>query len=125
MTRLALTFAILALAAGGAQAKVKHHPPLRHHVAYHHRRQVRRLHLTAEMRDDGRQASGAGRVALRQDAYMQPNVTQKLGKGAYASFGLQPNAVRSPLQPVELNGAANTRLTHSETPAGVKVGIPF
>jgi hypothetical protein len=125
MNRLVLGLAILALAAGAAQATPRHSRALRHHVAYHHRHPVRRLHLTAEMRDDGRQTAAVDRTAIRPDGYIKPVIRRDLGDGAYASFGLQQNAVRSPLAPVELNGAANTRLTHSETPAGVKVGIPF
>jgi hypothetical protein len=125
MRSLIVALSLLALAAGAAQTAPRHHASLRHRVAYHHRGRVRRLHLSAEMRDNGRQASAADRASLRQDGYIKPVVQRDLGKGVYASFGLQQNAVRSPLAPVELNGAANTRLTHSETPAGVKVGIPF
>jgi hypothetical protein len=125
MTRLALAFAILALTTSAAQTHVRHYPAPRHRVTFHHRRPPRRLHLSAEMRDTNRQASAGSRAALRQDGYMNPYVTRGLGKGAYASFGVQNDAVRPPAQPLELNGAANARLTHSESPAGVRVGIPF
>jgi len=126
MIRITLTLAILALAADAAQAGAQHssHKPLRRHVAYHHRHPSRRLRLTAEMKDDGRRTPAVKQAALRQDDYLQPTVSRALGKGAYASFGYQSGVVRG-LQPGELNGAADTRLRHPESTAGVKVGIPF
>lgn len=124
MKRLTLSLIALALAAGAAQAAGHHHRPLRHRVAYHHRRHVRPLHLTAEMRDDGRRSPALDPAALRRDGYLNPAVSHPLGRGAYASFGYQPGVVR-PMQQGELNGAADTRLSHSESAAGVKVGIPF
>jgi len=124
LKQITLTLTILALAAGTAQAAVHHHP-LRHRVAYHHRRPIRRLHLTAEMRDNGRQAPEVKAAALRQEGYLNPTVSRRVGKGVYASFGYQSGMVRPTLQPGELSGAADTRLSQSESAAGVKVGIPF
>jgi hypothetical protein len=129
MRRFALAMAMLVLAAGSASAKAppKHHAaPLRHRVSYrrHYRRQ--RLHFSAEMKDDGRTPT-LDRAALRHDTgYMRPMAVSRLGKtGAYAAFGYNTSAVKPTLQPGELNGAADTRLSHGESAAGVKVGIPF
>lgn len=129
MKRFALAMAMLVLAAGGALAKPPQHhhaATLRHRVSWRHHHRRQRLHLSAEMKDDGRTPT-LGRAALGQDnGYMRPLAVSRLNnRGAYAAFGYNTSAVKPTLQPGELNGAADTRLSHGESAAGVKVGIPF
>jgi hypothetical protein len=125
MRKLSLSLAILGLAAGAAQAAANQHPMAHRHVSYAHRpRAAPQLHLSAEMSDDYRQTPTFQRASFRPDG-TKSMVRTDLGRGVYATFGLQKDTVDPPVRPVELDGAADTRLNQPEGSAGVKVGIPF
>ena len=105
-------------------AKAPAHPP-RHHHAVRHVARRRLRHLSVEMRDDGRSASKS--YASRQPGQLRlrPSVDTRFGQGAVASFGYHPGVVQPTLGPHELDGAAEPRLGHSESTAGVSVKVPL
>lgn len=115
-----------------ARAAIRHSPhghAGRRHTGRRHAGHLRHRRLSVEMRDSG---GGTGRAAAQPQAalspgwtHARPSVETALGHGGVASFGYHPGAVPRTLGPHELDGAAEPRLGHGESEAGVSVKIPL
>ena len=102
-------------------------PSWRRHFTLFH------LHLRRPFRPQparGNPLSGARLYAMRAERppQLRPIIDSRvneLGSGAVASFGYHPGVVARTLATDELDGAAENRLGHSESSAGVSLNIPL
>jgi hypothetical protein len=104
-------------------AVAQHHQVRRHPGRHVARRRFR--HFSVEMRDEGGREMQSYASRPPGQLHLRPSVDTRFGRGAVASFGYHPGVVAPTLEPHELNGAAEPRLGHSESSAGVTVKVPL
>jgi hypothetical protein len=125
-----LPLAIALLVFGSAEATATLRPPVaqHHRVRRHPARHVARRrtrHFSVEIRDEGGRDVQSYASRSPGQLHLRPSVDTRFGGGAVASFGYHPGVVAPTLGPHELNGAAEPRLGHSESSAGVTVKVPL